>query len=614
MNQTEVTDIQVDRPIIPPELAVKAMRDSGYKNTAYALAELIDNSVQANAKEVEVICFEEYRQVKERVSRRIQAIGVLDNGDGMTPETLRLALQFGNGTHLTDRNGIGRFGMGLPNSSISQCRRVEVWTWQNGPDNAMYTYLDVDEIVDSTMSAVPAPTPKSFPGECRTRSRIIETTGTLVLWSSFDDHRLSWHGAKATLNNTEALVGRMYRKFIDDSRLDIRLLALSKEQDEPTVDKAVRINDPLYLMHNTSTPVPFETEPMFQPWGDGGEEVFSIGYRGTEHRIVVRMSWARQETVPQDNSDRGGKLYGKHAAKNVGLSIVREGRELDLDPSWANSYDPTERWWGIEVEFPSTLDEVFGVTNSKQSATIFSQMAQFDWTAEADPGESISEFRQRIQSEGDPRAHLLPIAHHIHEQIQQVRKRLKNQTAGRRTTSSKRYDDPAVEDLATTKFRKREEQGHPTEVDKQEFTEEDRRRFEQELKDTDNYSYPTDEAEKIANATFKRGRKVVFLTKAWDGDAFFNVEHKHGGLTEIVFNTDHPFHEKLMETLDSDIGKESDADLVERIYKAKDTLKLLFSAWARYDMEEVWQKDRLREIRREWGKMARVFLSEQEEE
>lgn len=31
--------------VIPPKLAVKAMRDSGYKNTAYAIAELIDNSV-----------------------------------------------------------------------------------------------------------------------------------------------------------------------------------------------------------------------------------------------------------------------------------------------------------------------------------------------------------------------------------------------------------------------------------------------------------------------------------------------------------------------------------------------------------------------------------------
>ena len=112
--------------IIPPELAIKAMRDGGYKNTAYALAELIDNSVQAESKNVELICIENYKDVKGRNLKRIDQIGVIDNGSGMTQEILQLALQFGNGTHLEDRKGIGRFGMGLPNSSISQCRRVEV--------------------------------------------------------------------------------------------------------------------------------------------------------------------------------------------------------------------------------------------------------------------------------------------------------------------------------------------------------------------------------------------------------------------------------------------------------------------------------------------------------
>ena len=176
MSQTQPADMQrLDGEIIPPELAVRAMRDSGYKNTAYALAELIDNSVQADATSVEVICIEEYRQINERSRRRVRAIGILDNGEGMTPETLRLALQFGNGTHLTDRKGIGRFGMGLPNSSISQCRRVEVWTWQNGPDHAMYTYLDVDEIERRKMFAVPAPLHRPLPDNWRAQCEIIET-------------------------------------------------------------------------------------------------------------------------------------------------------------------------------------------------------------------------------------------------------------------------------------------------------------------------------------------------------------------------------------------------------------------------------------------------------
>lgn len=603
---------RLDGEIIPPELAVKAMRDSGYKNTAYALAELIDNSVQANATSVEVICIEDYQQVNKRSRRRIQAIGVLDNGDGMIPEILRLALQFGNGTHLTDRKGIGRFGMGLPNSSISQCRRVEVWTWQSGPDSAMYTYLDVDEIEVRRMSSVPIPEPRPLPGEWRKRSGIVEVTGTLVLWSKFDDHRLSWRGASATLRNTETLIGRMYRKFINEGLLSIQLLALLEGESKPTFNEPVRVNDPLYLMENSSTPIPFDKKPMFQPWGEENkDEVFSIEYDGSKHDVVVRISWACQETVPDDKSNRGDKPYGKHAAKNIGLSIIREGRELELDPSWTNSYDPTERWWGVEVEFPSILDEIFGVTNTKQSATIFSDMAQFGWSDEADPGESLSEFRDRIQNEGDPRALLLPIVNYIRDQITQIRKRLKEQTKGQRT-KSERHDQATVEDLATTKFRERAEQGHETEADRTVFTEEDRKSLEQDLTEDKNYSESV--AEKIASATFKRKRKVLFLTKAMDGYAFFTVEHKHGGLTAIVFNTNHPFHEQLMESLRPDIGDESDADLIDRINTAADTLELLFAAWARYEMEEVRQQVRLFEVRQEWGRMARFFLAQQEDE
>ena len=59
-NNSEAHD---DASYIPPHLAIQAMRDSGYKNTAYALAELIDNSVQANAKSCEIFCIEEVIQL-----------------------------------------------------------------------------------------------------------------------------------------------------------------------------------------------------------------------------------------------------------------------------------------------------------------------------------------------------------------------------------------------------------------------------------------------------------------------------------------------------------------------------------------------------------------------
>ena len=98
--------------IVPPHLAVKAMRDNGYKNAAYALAELMDNSIQAGATVVELLCGEMDFMLEQRRRSRVHQIAVLDNGTGMDRDVLRMALQFGNGTHLNSENqkGIGRFG------------------------------------------------------------------------------------------------------------------------------------------------------------------------------------------------------------------------------------------------------------------------------------------------------------------------------------------------------------------------------------------------------------------------------------------------------------------------------------------------------------------------
>ena len=167
--ETPVTATTLKHDIVPAHLAVQAMRDNGYKNAAYAIAELIDNSIQAGATRVELLCGERTSIVKERQRRRIQEVAVLDNGSGMSAAVLRMALQFGNGTHLTpdEQEGIGKFGMGLPSSSISQCRRVDVWSWQDGPESALYSYLDLNDIIGRVQGEVPEPTPKAVPKRWR---------------------------------------------------------------------------------------------------------------------------------------------------------------------------------------------------------------------------------------------------------------------------------------------------------------------------------------------------------------------------------------------------------------------------------------------------------------
>ena len=590
--------------IIPTELAIRAMRDSGYRNTAYALAELLDNSAQAKASLIEVFCIEDTEILQDRRRKRIQEIAVLDNGTGMTETVLRKALQFGNGTHLSDRSGIGRFGMGLPNSSISQGRRVDVWTWQAGPDNALHCYLDVGEIEAGTLRVVPPASIKPIPSEWRKRGKGFGTTGTLVVWSKLDEDRLTWKTAKSTLANTESLIGRMYRKFINKGDLKIILKALDSDGDDFFPGVEARVNDPLYLMRNSSTPAPFDKEPMFQQYGEDDTE-FPIEFNGETHIVTVRASWARMETLPENGKNRGDEGYGKHAARNLGVSILRADRELDLDASWTISYDPTERWWGVEVDFPPALDEVFGVTNNKQAANVFSHMVSFEWTSEAEPGEERSDFIRRLRENRDPRAELIGIVDHIRSTIKKLRTLLQDQTKGRRSPG-KRHDDTSVEDRASTKFKERAESGHETPSDKEVFDDAAKEALVEDL--TKEKQYPESDAREIADAVQKRGRKVLFVLQSSDMDAFFAVEQKPGGVTEIVLNREHPAHELLLKALDESVEDATERDLVERIGNASETIKMLFAAWARQEIEDVPNRERLRRMRQDWGRMARDFL------
>ena len=587
--------------IIPPSHAIRSLRDSGYKNTAHALAELIDNSIQAKATDVELICVETYVDQKSSSRKRLTKIATLDNGSGMNKATLFMALQFGNGTHLNDRSGIGRFGMGLPNSSISQCRRLDVWTWMNGPDNALHSYLDVDEIESGVLNVVPEPSGSPVPKEWRDNSEILTKTGTLVVWSRFEEHRLSWRGAAATIRNTEEIVGRMYRKFICEGDAKIHFTTISA--DESIERQAARVNDPMYLMNNSMTPRPFNEEPMFQPWGKG-EEKFNVNYDGKDQTIIVRFSWAKTETLATDGKNRGNSDYGKHAGKNAGLSIVRERRELELDKSWTSDYDPRDRWWGVEIEFPAKLDEIFGVTNNKQNANTFSRLARYDWTSEAERGESLSSFCERLKEEGDPKGYLLFVVDYINEQIKALREKVAQQARGTRT--ARRHDNVAA-DRATREFIKRRESGHGIPSDSEKLTEKSLPKFVESLKQA---GYEDEIAKKIAEGTLSRDRKVEFLEGEIEGHAFFTVKKVAGGVTTVTFNTSHPFHKELLEVIEPPSEGEDNSKPLQRITTASYVLKIVFAAWARYEIEETQDSEKLVEFRYEWGKMVKEFLTD----
>lgn len=145
--------IDEEYTIVQEERFIEATRDSGYKSTASAVSENVDNAFQAGANRVFVHFISNERAYSGRgkpPSPKVTEIVCVDDGSGMSPSVLRNALRFGGTTRFNDRSGMGRFGMGLPNSAASQCRRLEVYTWQKR-EEVYFCYLDIDEIATGKM-------------------------------------------------------------------------------------------------------------------------------------------------------------------------------------------------------------------------------------------------------------------------------------------------------------------------------------------------------------------------------------------------------------------------------------------------------------------------------
>lgn len=312
---------------------ILATRDSGYKSTASALAELVDNAIEAGAKSISI------EIGKDCEDERQYTVDIIDNGKGMTPEELGFALQFGGSSRFNSRSQLGRYGMGLPNGSLSQCRRVEVTTWKK-PGEIYSNYLDVDEVVDAHASHLPRLVKSSS-----TPLPIRSHSGTIVRWRKCD--RLSFKYFKSLIKHIMFELGRIFRNAIWRG-VDIRVTG-----------NRVQAFDPLFTGEGIN---------LLGGISYGKELIYKVKIPENEKRtslVKVRFvelpvdEWAK---LPNDQKRKN------QITKCAGVSILRGEREIDygwyfMGDKRKENYDD---WWRCEISFAPELDEVFGVTHTKQ--------------------------------------------------------------------------------------------------------------------------------------------------------------------------------------------------------------------------------------------------------
>lgn len=584
-----------DYSIFSSTQMVNSARYSVYKNPAYALAELCDNSVDAGAKHVELLCLDSWSQDSSRTN--VTTIAVLDDGCGMDKNDLRVSLRFGDGKGFIKGSGrLGRFGYGLPNASISQCAKVEVYSWKDGADNALYTYLDVGEMKSGKMTDVPEPTPKLIPDLWKNASKYISKQGTLVVWSKLD--KCTWKTSKTLIEHSKLLLGRIYRKYIENDSLLIRMAAFKEYENTPNLEiTKVRPNDPLYLTQRSSTPEPWDKEAMFRKWGDSDKKPININYKGKNYQVFTRYSIVKNEARPDDQA--GALPHGKHALENTGVSLIRENREIDLDTSLTIS-ETRERWWGAEIIFSDDLDDFFGITNDKQHANVFSDVAK-NISRIISGSKSQQSIIDEMANEGDDlRASMARLIVEVQREIGHMRDQIK---ISKKETRKKRHGEK--ETKAARERRKKGNKGRSDKTEEEKLEPKIWAAMQKYMKN----GFSEEEAKRKAFDEVLYSNKFVWNEGKLTGSNFFEVSNDDGKI-RIDLNTNHAAYKNLyavIRDIPDDMSLDDAKDLLNRTYTG---MRLLLASWARFE-DETTDDDRLvtlQDTRTDWGRVLRDFL------
>jgi hypothetical protein len=149
-----------------------SLRDIGYEFPS-AVADLVDNSIAAEASRVEIII---------RSDGADSLVMIADDGHGMTQNGLTEALRFGS--RRAYRSGdLGRYGLGLKTASLSQCRSVTVVSRRVGQKTAHARQMDLDVIVEFDDWLITTPTRDKAVDHAR---GLLDGSGTVVIWRNLD--------------------------------------------------------------------------------------------------------------------------------------------------------------------------------------------------------------------------------------------------------------------------------------------------------------------------------------------------------------------------------------------------------------------------------------------
>lgn len=316
-----------------PKSTINSYRSFGY-NLSTAVADIIDNSISANANNIHI----NFKWLGEK-----SFITILDDGNGMILNELVLAMTPGSKDPelVRKESDLGRFGMGLKTASFSQCKRLTVVTkikdgeifkrcWDIDFINKEEKWFLLDFISD-----------QNFLLEINRRDK-----GTLIVWENLDrivgNSKIDNEAVKSAfyqeVENVKRHLSLVFHRFIESKKITIKVNELVLEAWNP------------FLLDLIPKP-------------EMGQMEFLKNSVEVTYFILPHMS-----KISKDNYEKSGGPLGWY--QQQGFYIYR-GDRLLVAGDWLGIEKKREysKLARIAINFPNTADFDWNLDIKKSTAT-----------------------------------------------------------------------------------------------------------------------------------------------------------------------------------------------------------------------------------------------------
>jgi hypothetical protein len=323
--------------ILPPDPhLMESMRAVGY-TLQTAVADLIDNSISAEATKVDIFFGDQPQPY----------VALVDDGAGMTAEDAIEAMRLAGASPMRSRKpkDLGRFGLGLKTASLSQCRDLVVVSKRDGVLCGFE--WNIDHMIEQQTWSLLVLNEDELQELPRFSELAGLTSGTLVIWRSLDRLKAtvgnlnsSFDAAMMDVRSHLALVFHRFLAGEHGPRLKIALNRVPVQGSDP------------FLESNKATQI-------------GPSESFSVDGERIDVQPYTLPHLSRMTTAEKKRAQVAGRVRDSQ-----GFYIYR-GKRLVIWGTWFRiaPKDDMGKLARVKVDIPNTLDHLWSLDIKKASAT-----------------------------------------------------------------------------------------------------------------------------------------------------------------------------------------------------------------------------------------------------